>query len=110
MARQAAVRFGQPAAGYDPDEDIRLVGPAVRLWDEPADTIVVNREALEAYQAAHDRLWGFLDGLQRELERTQTCGPSAVERLSQSLRRKLAEMDTVAREFTRCKCGSQPSK
>jgi hypothetical protein len=103
MARQAAVRFGQPATDYDPDEDIVLVGPAARLWDEPADTVTVNREALETYQAAQDRFWGLIDGVQRELERTQTCGPCAVECLSQLLKRKLQEMDAVAREFSRNK-------
>jgi hypothetical protein len=101
MARQAAVRFGQPATEDDVDADIRLVGPAVRLWDEPAGTIVVNREALEAYQAAQDRLWGFLDGLCHELD--VTVGPCTVERLAQLLRRKLDEMDQVAKAWSRDK-------
>jgi hypothetical protein len=93
--------WDQPAAHYDPDEDIRLVGPVARLWDEPADTVTVNREALEAYQAAHDRLWGFLDGLCHELD--VTVGPCTVERLSQLLRRKLDEMDQVAKAWSRDK-------
>jgi hypothetical protein len=71
---------------------------AVRLWDEPAETVTVNREAPEAYQAAQDRLWGFLDGLCHELD--LTVGPCTVERLSQLLRRKLDEMDQVAREWS----------
>jgi hypothetical protein len=106
MARQAAVRFGQPATDYDPDEDIVLVGPAARLYDpEPVPAVVVNALALETYVLANDRFWGLIDGVQRELERTQTAGPCAVERLSQLLRAKLQEMDQVAKVWQQNKWG-----
>jgi hypothetical protein len=96
-----ARHFNVVGADEDDEELLILTGPPTlsRPAEKP-DMVTVNREALEAYQAANDRLWGFLDGLQRELGRTQTCGPCAVERLSQLLKRKLEEMDQVAREWS----------
>jgi hypothetical protein len=99
-----ARHFNVVGAEEDDEELVILTGPSTlsRPAEKP-DTVTVRRSALEAYQAANDRLWGFLDGLQRELERTQTCGPCAVERLSQSLRRKLEELDAAAQAWSRNK-------
>jgi hypothetical protein len=66
----------------DDEELVILEGPpATYRPAEKPNTVTVNREVLETYQAAQDRFWGLIDGVQRELERTQTCGPCAVERL-----------------------------
>jgi hypothetical protein len=87
----------------DDEEYIRIVGPRPYRPEEArrANGVTVSREALEAYQAANDRFWGFLHGIQREL--AQTSGPCCIERLSQLLRRKLVEMDQAALDWQRDK-------
>jgi hypothetical protein len=96
-----ARHFNVVSADEHDEELVILEGPpAPYRHAEKPNTVTVNQEALDAYQAANDRFWGLIDGVQRELERTQTCGPCAVERLSQLLKRKLEEMDQVAREWS----------